>query len=87
MAEWDANDFTWYSEILILKEKSLKEVAEILSELFNKKVEVSPSVASCTLSARIQYETIDDILIIIKETLGVEWKYDSSKIYIDGKGC
>jgi transmembrane sensor len=85
---WDANDFAWYSETLILKEKSLKEVAGLLSELFNKKVEVSPAVASCTLSARIQYETIDDILIIIKETLGVEWKYVSNnKIYIDGKGC
>lgn len=87
MAEWDANDFAWYSQTLILKEASLKEVAKILSKLFNKKVEVSPSIASCTLSVKMQYETIDDILSVIKETLGVEWKYEHDKIYIHGKGC
>jgi ferric-dicitrate binding protein FerR (iron transport regulator) len=85
--EWDANDFAWYSGTLVLKDKSLKEVAVMLSKLFNKTVEVSPSVASCRLSAKIKYETIDDILIILKETLGVEWQHDSHKIYIDGKGC
>jgi ferric-dicitrate binding protein FerR (iron transport regulator) len=84
--EWNANDFAWYSKTLILEMKSLKDVAEILSKLFNKRVEVSPAIASITLSAEIQYETIDDILIIIKETLDVEWKYDSNKIYIYGKG-
>jgi transmembrane sensor len=87
LMEWNANDFAWYSETLILKEKSLKEVAGMLSKLFNKTVEVSPAVAACTLSAEIQYETIDDILLVIKETLGVEWKYEANKIYIDGKGC
>jgi ferric-dicitrate binding protein FerR (iron transport regulator) len=87
VVEWDANDFAWYSGTLVLKDKSLQQVAAILSKLFNKTVEVSPSVASCTLSAKIEYETIDDILVIIKETLGVEWKHDSHKIYIYGKGC
>jgi transmembrane sensor len=87
VVEWDANDFAWYSGTLVLKDKSLQEVAAILSKLFNKTVEVSPSVASCTLSAKIEYETIDDILVIIKEALGVEWKHDSHKIYIYGKGC
>jgi ferric-dicitrate binding protein FerR (iron transport regulator) len=87
VVEWDANDFAWYSGTLVLKDKSLQEVAAILSKLFNKTVEVSPSVAACTLSAKIEYETIDDILVIIKETLGVEWKHDSHKIYIYGKGC
>jgi transmembrane sensor len=84
---WDANDFSWYSKTLTLKKKSLKEVAEILSKLFNKNVEVDPSIASCTMSAKIEYETIEDILIIMKETLGITWKYESTKIYIDGKGC
>lgn len=84
---WDSNDFAWYSKTLILKERSLKEVAQIISELFNKNVEVAPSISSCTLSAKIEYETIDDILIIIKETLGVEWKYNSNQIHIYGKGC
>ena len=87
VVEWDANDFAWYSGTLVLKDKSIQQVAAILSKLFNKTVEVSPSVASCTLSAKIEYETIDDILVIIKETLGVEWKHDSHKIYIYGKGC
>jgi ferric-dicitrate binding protein FerR (iron transport regulator) len=85
--QWDANDFAWYSGTLVIKDKSLQEVATMLSKLFNKTVEVSPSVASCTLSAKIKYETIDDILVIIKETLGVEWKHDSDKIYVYGKGC
>jgi ferric-dicitrate binding protein FerR (iron transport regulator) len=84
---WDANDFAWYSGTLVLKDKSLQEVAAMLSKLFNKTVAVAPSVAPCTLSAKIEYETMDDILVIIKETLGVEWKRDSDKIYIYGKGC
>jgi transmembrane sensor len=84
---WDENDFAWYSGTLVLKDKSLQEVAVMLSKLFNKTVAVAPSVASCTLSAKIEYETMDDILVIIKETLGVEWKRDSDKIYIYGKGC
>jgi transmembrane sensor len=88
VVEWDANDFAWYSGTLILKDKSLKEVAAMLSELFHKPVEVSPSVAACKLTAKIQYKTIDDILAVIKETLGVEWKHDSNKkTFIYGNGC
>jgi ferric-dicitrate binding protein FerR (iron transport regulator) len=87
LTEWDPNDFAWYSGTLVLKDKSLKEVATMLSRLFHVTVDVSPSVASCTLSAKIQYETIDDILGVIKETLGVEWKHEAGKTYIYGKGC
>jgi ferric-dicitrate binding protein FerR (iron transport regulator) len=87
MLEWDVNDFSWYSGTLILTEQSLKDVALILSELFNKKVDVAPTVAACTLSAKIEYETMEDILAILKETLGIEWKTELNKVYIYGKGC
>jgi ferric-dicitrate binding protein FerR (iron transport regulator) len=87
VSDWDANDFSWYSGTLTLKDKSLKEVAAILSKLFRRKVEVAPAVSSCTLSAKISYETIEDILNILKETLTIEWRNNSDIIYIDGKGC
>jgi transmembrane sensor len=85
--QWDPNDYSWYSGTLTLKNRSLKEVAAILSKLFNRKVSVSPPVSECTLSAKISYETIEDILNILKETLEIEWSNDSNTIYIHGKGC
>ncbi|MBT1686845.1 FecR family protein [Dawidia soli] len=84
---WDLNDFSWYSGSLTLKEKSLKEVAVMLSKLFDRKVEVDAAIASCTLSAKIEYETLEDILNIINETLGTKWRTDSNTLYIYGKGC
>jgi ferric-dicitrate binding protein FerR (iron transport regulator) len=72
---------------LVIHDKTLNEVAAILSTVFDKNIEVSPTVSTCRMSAKIEYETITDVLNIIKETLGVEWKNEPKRIFIYGKGC
>lgn len=87
LAQWDENDLAWYSGTFVIKDKSLGEVAAMLSKLFSRRIEVSEKVASCRISARIKYETIADILDVIDDTLGTEWKEESTRIYLYGKGC
>ena len=67
---------------------SLKEVAQILSEFFNKKIEVkNKEIEDCTLSVTFKNEDLVTILDIIKELMDVQIENKKNTIGIYGKGC
>lgn len=87
LESWDENDLAWYTGILIIRDKDLTEVASLLSGLFDKQIDVSPTLSACRISGKVKFETIADVLNIVKQTLDIEWKEDSNTIHVYGKGC
>ena len=87
LTEWEENDLAWYSGELVIDNKTIAEIAALLEKLFDKKVKVAESIAGCRMSAKIKYETINDVLQLIEDTLDVKWRYESNHVFIYGKGC
>lgn len=86
-AVWDENEFAWYTGDLSFDNKSLSEVAMILSNLSQKPVVVSNKISECKLSLKINYERIEEVFDIIAETLEIKWNEEATRIYFDGQGC
>ena len=78
---WDVNEFAWYTGTLSFENKSMKEVAKILSKLSEKPVVVSDKIAECKLSLKIDYERIEEVFDVIAETLDISWN-ENLKRYI-----
>ncbi|MFY0600026.1 MAG: FecR domain-containing protein [Cyclobacteriaceae bacterium] len=85
--DWDQNTLSWHSKDISFKEKPMKEVVELLTELSSKSVKVSDSIAECRLTLRVKYEKIEEVFDIISETLGISWKEESKRILFYGDGC
>lgn len=67
---------------------SLKEVASILGEFFNRKIVVmDESISNCPLSVTFKNESLPTILDIIKELLDVKIVQNQDIIGIYGEGC
>ncbi|MCR9250771.1 MAG: FecR family protein [bacterium] len=84
---WNQNDYSWYTGVLEFKGESLVEISDKLNGLFKKKVKVASAIENCTISAKIEFETIEDVLDIITETLELSWRMDGDTIIIDGDAC
>ncbi len=84
---WNQNDYSWYTGVLEFKGESLVEISNKLNDLFKKQVKIASAVENCTISAKIEFETIEDVLDIITETLELSWRMDGETIIIDGDAC
>lgn len=84
---WNQNDYSWYTGVLEFKGESLVEISNKLNDLFKKQVKIASAVENCTISAKIEFETIEDVLDIITETLELNWRMDGDTIIIDGDAC
>ena len=67
---------------------TLKEVATILSEFYNRKiVVVDKEIEDCPLSVTFKNESLVTILDIIKELMDVHIMHKNDTIEIYGSGC
>ncbi len=67
---------------------SLKEVASILSEFFERPIFIKDKeIESCTLTVRFKNENLMTILDVIKELMDIEVVNNNQVIELYGKGC
>lgn len=83
----DLNSLSWKTGILQFSNMTLNEVAEVLKEYYNTKIEVDPSIQTCLLNATITNLPLEDALIVIQKTLNVDYEVTKEAIYIKGKKC
>lgn len=86
-SDLNGNELTWFSGSLIFEDDSLRRIAEVLSQEFGKPFEVAEAIAGCQLTATIPFETWQEVVEIITETLGLDWKEENNVIRIYGEGC
>lgn len=85
--DFDPNMYSWHSHELTLHEQSMEATCKLLSELFGVAIEVSEEAKECEISAKVVYETMEDLLDIISLTLNLNWTKEENKIIFYGKTC
>lgn len=78
----------WKSKNLIFKQTSLKEVVEVLNEVYNKNVSLEKEkMNNCLLTVTFNNESFEDIMEIIQATFNYEVEEVEGAIIIKGDGC
>jgi ferric-dicitrate binding protein FerR (iron transport regulator) len=83
----ELNDYSWFTDTLDFKNKTLQEVVKTLSKLAGKPVEVNSKIAQCKLTLHIKYKKLEEVYDIIAETLDIKWKEENNQIIFTGNGC
>ncbi len=77
-----------FDKTLVFEHTDLKTVTELLSKMFNKKVQLkNPQLMSCPLTATFKNQELPEIMEIIAATFGLDLVSTDSTYTLDGKGC
>ncbi len=83
---WNPNDLAWLGT-LEFNGENLSKVANTLNELFGKSIQLEGPISDCTITAKIEFDTMEDVLEVIAETLDLSWRKDGETIILQGNGC
>jgi ferric-dicitrate binding protein FerR (iron transport regulator) len=83
-----ANNVTAYRDgILNFNDTPMSEVAIAISKLYGVNVIAEENISKCKLTVRFENESLETVLSIISETLGIETKHQDSSIVFFGSAC
>ena len=84
----DVNYLSWMTGSFEFNSLQLEQVFELLEERYHVDINVKKSaIENCKYSATFSDRSVDDILAIIGESLGLTVKQNGDTYTIDGKGC
>ncbi len=81
------NDIAWKSRQLYFEHTPLHEVASVLENTYQVKIEVSESVKNCSISVSFDNSDLASVLSVLKSTLALSVRVDNDKIFLSGQGC
>jgi transmembrane sensor len=83
----DANVAAFKTRVLDFQEEELQQVAKRLESVYGKRIVLDGEIASCRLTVFFDNETLETVLLIIAETLGIEVLDEGNLIRLRGDGC
>ncbi len=75
----------WKDGKLVFKNESLSSLVRKFERFYDVNIITDPEVDTIRFSGTLQYETIDELLNILKETQNIEAKKDGKSIYLTKK--
>jgi len=82
------NDLAWHSKNLVFHETKFIEVEKTLFKLFGYQLKVeNANIYNCVITSTIEFETIDDVLLILEATMDTNFEIKENKILVSGYGC
>ena len=83
------NSYAWQTDVLVFDETSLAEVAKDLEQYFKVSIKVQRNLgSSCVVSGRFPEPNLDEVIVAITRSLGIEWSTAGADRYrISGNGC
>lgn len=85
--EADPNAASFKTKNFDFQEESLSEIVGKLQEVYGKTIVLEGPIESCKLTVVFENESLETILGIISETLGLEVQTIDERIIIKGNGC
>lgn len=86
-AKADTNLTSYKTRIFVFENAALESVVRKLNDVYGSSVILSDAIENCHLTATFRNESIENIVNIIAETLGLQVKNEGDRIYLDGNGC
>lgn len=81
------NDVSWKTGILDFRNTPLSDVIERLSNTYHRTFEIDPALTGCTVTVRFDNRSLNDVLSVLKSTLGLDIREEGKKLIITGPGC
>jgi len=84
------NSLSYATGLLVFNNRTLAEVTEDLNAHYReRRIILSGNMADCRMTARFENEKLENVLAVIRETMGadVRWDKNSGSYIIEGKGC
>ncbi|CAN5564668.1 FecR domain-containing protein [soil metagenome] len=81
------NRTAYRTRMLSFENSSLSEVAKMLEEVYQVKVELSPNIRKCSLTADFKNENLETVLDVIGVTLNLNISIEGSLIKMNGQSC
>ncbi len=86
--ESDTNRLAYKTGVFTFHDTDLESVVASLNKVYEKKVRLKNDVLkTCRLNVSFRNESIEDIVDILAETLGLTITTTENEIILDGKGC
>lgn len=85
--EADPNAASFKTKNFDFQEESLAQIAGKLEEVYGKSISLEGPIGDCKLTVAFENESLETILTIISETLGLEVQMVDERIIIKGNGC
>lgn len=86
--EVSGNEFFWVKKRLDYRETPLGEVAKDLRKHYKVKIRFGmSSLKNCPLTTTFENESIDSIILVIKNTFDLTVTQDGNKYLLEGTGC
>lgn len=84
----DLNKLAWKTGILTFNNDSLGYVVMMLNKTYTSRVEFrNKSLMQCRITVSFDNQSLEDILEVIKSTLGLNIIKENNTYYFDGSGC
>ena len=80
----DPNYLAWKTKVLVFKQASLTEVAEVIESVYHTPVSVDKNIADLRITSTFDQLSLDEVTEIIGLTLGVNIENNDNKISITG---
>ena len=84
----DVNYMAWKTRVLVFEDKTLAEVITTLEDVYQVPVTLTDErLAGCRVTASFKEQSLESVLQVLKETLGLNISQTGNSIEINGKGC
>lgn len=83
----EANVLAYKTKFFIFSGTDLKTVVETLNDVYDKKIIIDQRLENCQLTVSFREETIDEIVQVITETLGLTYTESGGNFMLQGEGC
>ncbi|GAA4395782.1 hypothetical protein GCM10023187_03130 [Nibrella viscosa] len=84
----DANLFAYKTGQLVFKDERLSDVVRTLNEVYQADIHLSnPGLQNCRLTVRFDNQSLDYVLTVTAETLGLRVRREGTRTVLEGDGC
>jgi ferric-dicitrate binding protein FerR (iron transport regulator) len=82
------NYLAWKTRVIVFEDSGLSEVAQILEDVYNVKVELeNQNLSTCRLTAKFNNKEIEDTIEIIARTFNLKFEISGQTVLLKGNGC
>jgi len=84
----DKNYLAWKTKKLVFENRPLAEVIVAVSKTYDVEIRLAnQSLSDCRLTSTYEDYSLEDVLILISETLNLKVSGSGDLFYLDGEGC
>jgi transmembrane sensor len=84
----DPNYMAWKTRVLVFSNETLAEVVKTLQHVYQTPIKITDTqLSDCRVTASFDDQSLQSVLEVVKETLGLKLDQNDGVIEISGKGC